>query len=80
MSENVFDLIRDRSQIETTSEHFFWVLNAGTSSTNMLLRRRHNYATGIRWLPWLAQPKRRWPIIRAGSKHLSEIFTPQQQN
>jgi hypothetical protein len=57
MRDKAFDLIRDRKLIETTSEHFLQVLNAGTISTNMFLRRLHNYATGMHWLPWPVLPK-----------------------
>jgi integrase len=39
------------------------VLNAGTISTNMFLRRLHNFAVGMHWLPWPVLPKRRWPAV-----------------
>ena len=64
MRDKAFDLIRNRKLIETTSEHFLQVLNAGTVSTNMFLRRLHNYATGMHWLPWPVLPKRRWPAVK----------------
>src|SRR5271154_5373537 len=64
MRDKAFDLIRSRKLIETTSEHFLQVLNAGTISTNMFLRRLHNYATGMHWLPWPVLPKRRWPAVQ----------------
>ena len=63
MRDRAFDLIRHRKLIQTTSEHFLQVLNAGTISTNMFLRRLHNYATGMHWLPWPVLPKRRWPAV-----------------
>jgi len=47
MRDKSFDLIRGRKLIETTAEHFFAVLNGGTVSTNMFLRRLHNFAVGI---------------------------------
>jgi integrase len=50
--------------METASEHFLQVLNTGTISTNMFLRRLHNYATGMHWLPWPVLAKRRWPAVR----------------
>jgi integrase len=64
MRDKAFDLIRNRKLIETTSEQFLQVLNAGTISTNMFLRRLHNYATGMHWLPWPVLPKRRWPAVQ----------------
>jgi hypothetical protein len=64
MRDKAFDLIRSRKLIETTSEHFVQVLAAGTISANMFLRRLHNYATGMHWLPWPVLPKRRWPAVK----------------
>lgn len=64
MRDKSFNLIRDRKLIETASEHFLAVLNAGTVSTNMFLRRLHNFAVGMHWLPWPVLPKLQWPAIR----------------
>jgi integrase len=64
MRDRAFDLVRNRKLIETTSEQFLQVLSAGTVSTNMFLRRLHNYATGMHWLPWPVLPKRRWPSVQ----------------
>ena len=64
MRDRTFDLIRNRKLIETTSEQFLQVLNAGTISTNMFLRRLHNHATGMHWLPWPVLPKCRWPAVQ----------------
>jgi site-specific recombinase XerD len=63
MRDQAFDLIRCRKLIETTSEHFVQVMAAGTISTNMFLRRLHNYATGMHFLPWPVLPKRLWPAV-----------------
>jgi hypothetical protein len=38
-------------------------LNAGTISTNMFLRRLHNFAVGMHWLPWPVLPKLKWPPV-----------------
>ncbi len=48
-----------RKLIETTAEHFLAVLKAGTVSTNVYLRRIHNYAVNMHWLPWPVLPNRR---------------------
>ena len=64
MRDQAFDIIRSRKLIETASEHFFAVLNAGTVSTNMFLRRLHNFAVGMHWLPWPVLPKLKWPPVR----------------
>ncbi len=63
MRDKAFDLIRRRKLIETASEHFLQVLNAGTISTNMFLRRLHNFAVGMHWLPWPVLPKLKWPAV-----------------
>jgi hypothetical protein len=52
MRDKAFEFIRSRKLIETTVEHFFVVLNSGTVSTNMFLRRLHNFAVGMHYLPW----------------------------
>jgi integrase len=61
--DKAFDLIRDRKVIETTAEHFLAVLKAGSVSTNVYLRRAHNYALGVNWLPWPILPKLHWPPV-----------------
>jgi integrase len=63
MKDKAYDLIRNRKLIETASEHFLQVLNAGTISTNMFLRRLHNFAIGMHWLPWPVLPKLKWPAV-----------------
>lgn len=64
MRDKAFDLIRNRKLIESTAEHFFAVLNDGTISTNMFLRRLHNFAVGMHWLPWPILPKLKWPAVK----------------
>ena len=62
--DHAFDLIRSKKLVETTTEHFLAVLNAGTISTNMVLRRLHNFAAGMHWLPWPVLPKLKWPAVQ----------------
>jgi integrase len=64
MRDKSFDSIRCHKLIETASEHFLQVLNTGTISTNMFLRRLHNFAIGMHWLPWPVLPKLHWPPVR----------------
>jgi hypothetical protein len=45
--DGAFDLIRHRKLIETTADVFFAVLKAGTVSTNVYLRRVHNFAVNM---------------------------------
>jgi integrase len=37
-------------------------------STNIYLRRIHNFALDMNWLPWPVLPKKRWPQIRFKEK------------
>jgi integrase len=59
--DRAFDPIRHRTVLETHAEHFLRVLEQGTVSTNVFLRRIHNFALDMNWLPWPVLPKRRWP-------------------
>jgi integrase len=58
-----FDLFRHHKLIETTAEHFLAALKVGTVSTNVYLRRLHNYAVNMHWLPWPILPKPSWPKV-----------------
>ena len=63
-----FDSIRHRKLVETTAEHFLQVLKKGSISTNVYLRRAHNYALGLNWLPWPVLPRLHWPSVRYKEK------------
>jgi hypothetical protein len=43
-ADHAFDLIRDLPLIETRADHILKVLRTGTVSTNVYLRRLHNFA------------------------------------
>jgi integrase len=62
--EKALDSIRDRIIIETQAEHLFACLKAGTVSTNVHLRKLHNFCLSMNWLPWPLIPKRLWPEVR----------------
>lgn len=47
--------------METRSEHLLNVLTAGTVSTNVYLRRLHNFATDMNWLLAPVLVKKQWP-------------------
>ena len=68
MAECPFDFIRNRPLIESRAEHFLEVLNTGTVSTNIFLRRLHNFALDMNWLLAPIIPRRKWPVIRFGQK------------
>lgn len=66
--DKALDLIRDRIIIETQGEHILSCLKMGTVSTNVHLRKLHNFCLDMNWLPWPLIPKRLWPEIRFGAK------------
>jgi len=63
MKDKAFDLIRDLPILESQASHFLRVLQAGSVSTNVFLRRLQNFALGMNWLPWPILPKKQWPEI-----------------
>jgi len=66
--DKAFDLIRDRVLIETQAEHLLEVLRTGTVSTNAFLRKVHNFAMDMSWLPTIVIPRRQWPAIHYKEK------------
>ena len=68
IKDKAFDLIRNLPILETQAEHFLKVLQAGTISTNVFLRRIHNFAVDLGWLPWPVIVKRQWPGIHFQEK------------
>src|SRR5690349_4224348 len=68
MKDKAFDLIRNLPILETQSAHFLKVLELGTVSTNVYLRRVHNFALDMNWLPWPILPKKQWPQVRFKEK------------
>ena len=66
--DKAFDTIRDMQLIETRPEHFLKVLGSKKVSTNNYLRRFHNFAVDMGWLPYPVMPKRQWPEIRYKEK------------
>jgi integrase len=66
--DKAFDLIRTRVLIETQGEHLLAVLRTGTVSTNAFLRKVHNFAVDMNWLPATVIPRRQWPAIHYKEK------------
>jgi integrase len=54
--------------IETQGELLLRVLQTGTVSTNVYLRRLHTFCVDMNWLPWPLVPKRQWPAVRFKDK------------
>jgi len=82
VKEKPFDLIRDRKLIETHAEHFIAALESGTVSSNMFLRRLHNFALDMDWIPKAIIPRRQWPKIEFEDKRaitLEEYQKPHPQ-
>lgn len=50
--------------LETRADQLLAVLNAGKVSTNVFLRRLHNFCIGMNWLPWPILPKKLWPPVK----------------
>jgi integrase len=61
--DHAFDVIRDLTLLETRSEHFLRVLEKGTVATNVFLRRMHNFALDMSWLPMPVIVRRHWPRV-----------------
>ena len=68
MRDKAFDLIRQLPILETHPAHFLKVLEMGKVSTNVYLRRIHNFAVDLNWLPWPIPPKRQWPQLKFKAK------------
>ena len=68
IKDKAFDLIRHLPILETHPEHFLRVLEAGKVSTNVYLRRIHNFALDMTWLPWPVLAKKRWPAVEFKEK------------
>jgi hypothetical protein len=68
IKDKAFDSIRKIVVLETQAEHFLKVLENGSISTNVYLRRIHNFALDMNWLPWPVLPKKRWPAVKFKEK------------
>jgi integrase len=66
--DQAFGRIPDLPLFETQPEHFLRVLERGGVATNVFLRRLHNFALDVGWLPWPVLPKRQWPKVEYGAK------------
>lgn len=60
-----FDKLRTKKIIEMTADELRYVLSDGKASTNHFLRRLHNLAVGMGWLPWPLIPPKLWPVVRS---------------
>jgi hypothetical protein len=49
--EKPLDLVRHKVVIETQAEHLLGCIKSGTVSTNVHLRKLHNFCLAMNWLP-----------------------------
>lgn len=63
-----YDPLRKLRLVETRPEDFDKVLKSAKSSTNVYLRRIHNFALGMDWLLKSVIPRREWPKVVYGKK------------
>ena len=66
--DKAFAPLLPRIIIETPGEVLLKVMHAGSVSTNVFLRRLHNFCVDMNWLPWPLVPKRQWPEVRFKEK------------
>ena len=66
--DKAFAPLLPRVIIETPGELLFNVIQAGTVSTNVYLRRLHNFCVDMNWLPLPLVPKRQWPAVKFKEK------------
>lgn len=66
--DKCFDGLRHLPILETRSEHLLRAMESGKVSTNVFLRRIHNFALAMNWLPVPVIPRRQWPGFRFGEK------------
>jgi len=60
--------ILEKVVVETNAETLLKVLHNGTVSTNVFLRRLHNFALDMNWLLSALIPKKAWPKVEYGEK------------
>lgn len=68
IKDKAFASIRHVCLLETKSDHILRVLEEGSVSTNVYLRRIHNFALDMGWLPWPVLPKKCWPNVKYKQK------------
>ncbi len=66
--DKAFVPLLNRIIIETNGELLLKVMEAGTVSTNVYLRRLHNFCVDMNWLLWPLIPKRQWPLVKFKDK------------
>ena len=68
IKDRSFDHIRNVPLMETRADHFLKVLMVGKVSSNVYLRRIHNFALAMDWLMRSVIPKASWPKVSFKTK------------
>ena len=68
MASKEFDSIRQKKLVDTTAEDLLEILNRASCSTNHFLRRLHNLALGLGWIPSPVLAPKLWPKPVFGEK------------
>src|SRR5437660_4240429 len=63
-----YDPIRNKPLVQTTGADLLAIIHANGNCVAHYLRRLHNLAVDLGWLPWPVLAKRAWPKIRSKSK------------
>jgi integrase len=63
-----YDPIRNKPLVQTTGADLLAIIHANGNCVAHYLRRLHNLAVDLGWLPWPVLAKRAWPKIRSQSK------------
>lgn len=66
--DKALDTIRQLPLVETRAEHFLAVLHRSGVSTNVYLRRLHNFALDMGWLGRAVILRRQWPAVKYRKK------------
>ena len=59
--------------VETPAHQLLTRLKKGTASTNMYLRRLHDFAFDMNWLPWPILTGKLWPRVEHGKKPAARL-------
>jgi integrase len=66
--DRAFAALRTLPILETRAEQFLRTIEKGGVATNVYLRRIHNFALAMSWLPVPIIPPRQWPNVRFKEK------------
>src|SRR5436189_1803864 len=72
-----YDPIRNKPLVQTTGADLLAIIHANGNCVAHYLRRLHNLAIDLGWLPWPVMAKRAWPKIRSRSKRAITAEEPE---